>query len=168
MVSLSCDRSTESTETKDAVSVSAACRARSRDAAAKTALSAGAVGLVAGCAGAAYAGAANAGATYAGAVNNEMSAGAAGYAGLVACAAYASLAVCALGVKAGAEAVIMSGALRDDDGGSGRAVADPLRVRWVNICCQRRGVGCCCCDIGMAGALKQGDTERCGGGGGLN
>ena len=71
-----------------------------------------------------------------------MSTGAAAYAGLVACAAYAGLAVCALGANAGA-AVGTSGALREDDGGSGRAVLGALCVKCVNICFHRRGVGGC-------------------------
>ena len=79
---------------------------------------------------------------YGGGAYVGMSTGAAAYAGLFACAAYPGLAVCALGATAGA-AVGTSGALREDAGGSGRAVLGALCVRWVNICFHRRGVGGC-------------------------
>ena len=95
------------------------------------------VGLGASGAYGAYAGGAYGGGAYAG-----MSTGAAAYAGLFACAVYPGLAVCALGATAGA-AVGTSGALREDAGGSGRAVLGALCVRWVNICFHRRGVGGC-------------------------
>ena len=95
------------------------------------------VGLGASGAYGAYAGGAYGGGAYVG-----MSTGAAAYAGLFACAAYPGLAVCALGATAGA-AVGTSGALREDAGGSGRAVLGALCVRWVNICFHRRGVGGC-------------------------
>ena len=86
-----------------------------------------------------------------------MSAGAAAYAGLVACAAYPGLAVCALGANAGA-AVGTSGALSEDDGGSGRAVLGALCVRCVNICFHRRGVGgCAICDL----KLKKESGRQC-------
>ena len=95
------------------------------------------VGLGASGAYGAYAGGAYGGGAYVG-----MSTGAAAYAGLFACAVYPGLAVCALGATAGA-AVGTSGALREDAGGSGRAVLGALCVRWVNICFHRRGVGGC-------------------------
>ena len=95
------------------------------------------VGLGASGAYGAYAGGAYGGGAYAG-----RSTGAAAYAGLFACAGYPGLAVCALGATAGA-AVGTSGALREDAGGSGRAVLGALCVRWVNICFHRRGVGGC-------------------------